>query len=512
MITEPVSKEHQQDLSLKPQLPKPLSPAAALLSETLNHEPLVEEKLKKTISFMKEAISQEGVPRFKDFWDAKGLCLPLFKEKLPQAIKEIYWKQYTDLALEAKRLKEILEEQSSFASEQIELAIKGLSHDVECFLSSSTASESASFKDKQTQVDALLAFTTRLKGLREEVAKTEMRLRHKNRLFKEISELGDKFVPQKNELIKRVSAEFLHEIELFCQKEFDLEQKKMIQAQSKVYDVREKIKHYQELAKALSLPSSVFTKTRTLLTTAWDIVKNEEKERKKLFLEKKEQEAKMLDESLADIDQKLSVPFSSKEELQSVKQQLLSAVEALPLRYQEKKPLKALIYEKIEEKLIPFKEVENQKEEKLRLELKEKKEKALEFKTTIETLIFSDSSLEKLKTALDGFVEEVAKLKVDVKQRPFFDELHKKLFEAILNKEQELLKNDDQSLSLLYAKWTEFKNDTKVQLELYRKQVSLSGFDFEKAMLFNDLATIQKERYERCLKKLESLSEQMDES
>ena len=65
-----------------------------------------EEKLESCIKFMKDSLSQKGVPRFKDFWDAKGVCLKLFKEKIPQSVKEVFWSSYLELALEAKRLKD----------------------------------------------------------------------------------------------------------------------------------------------------------------------------------------------------------------------------------------------------------------------------------------------------------------------------------------------------------------------------------------------------------------------
>jgi hypothetical protein len=135
MSTESVSQEkHEKHLNKDGNhaLKKPVfSQAIIVLKQTLSEQENPEEKLRLAIEFMKQSLAQEGTPRFKDFWDAKNICLPLFKEKLSQSIKEVFWAKYTELATEAKRLKEILEEQASFAMEQIELALKALACEVE---------------------------------------------------------------------------------------------------------------------------------------------------------------------------------------------------------------------------------------------------------------------------------------------------------------------------------------------------------------------------------------------
>src|SRR3989338_7910197 len=41
-----------------------------------------EGKIRLSIDFMKEALASSGTPRFKDFWEGRKVCLPLFKENI----------------------------------------------------------------------------------------------------------------------------------------------------------------------------------------------------------------------------------------------------------------------------------------------------------------------------------------------------------------------------------------------------------------------------------------------
>ena len=65
---------------------------------------------------------QPQSPHFKDFWEARRLCLPLFKENMNPKSRSLLWAEYIEISAEARKLKEILDEQSPFAVEQIELA------------------------------------------------------------------------------------------------------------------------------------------------------------------------------------------------------------------------------------------------------------------------------------------------------------------------------------------------------------------------------------------------------
>src|SRR5271157_2177684 len=89
-----------------------------------------EDKVSLLLEEMKLAISQEGKANFKLFWKAKELVLGLFKETLHPMIRSQYWNQFVELSNEARQLKSHLEEATSFALEQIALAITALQEDL----------------------------------------------------------------------------------------------------------------------------------------------------------------------------------------------------------------------------------------------------------------------------------------------------------------------------------------------------------------------------------------------
>ena len=89
-----------------------------------------EEKLKMCITFMREALAQPVSPNFKGFWDVRKICLPLFKESLAAQARAELWAEYIELTREGRRLKDLLDEETAFAVEQIDLAIGALEDEV----------------------------------------------------------------------------------------------------------------------------------------------------------------------------------------------------------------------------------------------------------------------------------------------------------------------------------------------------------------------------------------------
>ena len=171
-----------------------------VFTEQLNKLPSVDEKIRFLIDTMKAALAQERSPNFKTFWDAKHLCLTLFKENMPPAMRAHLWTDYIELSDEAKKLKNILDEQTAFAVEQIELAIKALEEDLVNYdqlleqLSDIEIPEVQQMVNKieyylttQRELNLLNTFAARINSLRKEVMKMEMRIRHKNKLFKSLS-------------------------------------------------------------------------------------------------------------------------------------------------------------------------------------------------------------------------------------------------------------------------------------------------------------------------------------
>src|SRR5579872_5104459 len=185
-----------------------------------------EEKVRLTLDFMRFSLSQSGTPRFEDFWAARRLLLPLFKENMNPKGRSQYWLEYLELSSEGRRLKEILDEQSAFAVEQIELAIAALEQDLANYnalldqipdisfpVSSKTfMTKKEMYNTLQRELYLLNTLASRINGLRKEVIKTGMKVRQKNQLFEKLSVCGDRIFPRRKELIKLISDAFTADV------------------------------------------------------------------------------------------------------------------------------------------------------------------------------------------------------------------------------------------------------------------------------------------------------------
>lgn len=534
MSSEPVSQENHEQASIQDAKPltkkEVFSQAVNTLKQSLTEEENPEEKLKMAIDFMKQSLAQEGTPRFKDFWDAKNLCLPLFKEKLSQSIKEVYWAKYTELATEAKRLKEILEEQSSFAIEQIELALKALASDVhKAQQSHDDTSESSLPRSLPLPKDSMELYqsscqlitkyvhlTTKLKALREEVISTEMRVRHKNRFLKEMSDLGDAFIPKKKELIRAVSSQFIQDVEHFVAMHFDLVSKVPKSDNINLKQLRNHIQSLQDVAKKLSLNAHAFSKSRELLSQAWELMRVLDKEKKKEFSEKKAKQQQLIEKASSLLEEAFACfneqPAKSEQEILSKKEAVIAEIEKLDLHYHEKKQMKSQVFAKCEELVKPFVEKKAAIEKKKKEEFKEKSAKFEQYKDSIKDLIMSKSqaSYHDLLEAYNNFNEKRKEFSFAKTDSSYLEELRRDLYETILLKRENEIEQDQECLQKLYADWEKFKEQTRERLELYRKEESLSGFDFEKAMIFRELKDLEKARLDRAVDKMQQLQDQLD--
>ena len=137
----------------KPQLPETFLEELKLLATP-------EEKLERIIAFMQAALEGGGGQQFREFWEARRMCLDLFQLPINPTLRVQLWTRYNELCHEAKRVKELFEEQSSFVTEQIERAIDAIAADfselesklasmpqIETFLGCKTIGHRQSFTD-----------------------------------------------------------------------------------------------------------------------------------------------------------------------------------------------------------------------------------------------------------------------------------------------------------------------------------------------------------------------------
>lgn len=505
--------------SLERQEEKPkMSEAFLEFSTKLNSFATPEEKIAFGLQFMRGAISQEGSPRFREFWESRRLVLAFFKDNLNPAIRSKLWGEYVELTVEARRLKEILEEQSVFAMEQIDLAISAIESDLTQFDTILSQAASIAFPEAsrtieqkvgtynhiQKELNLLNTLASRLNGLRKEIVKTDMRIRFKTKFFKRLSELGDRIFPKRKELIEQVSAEFQKDIDSFIAKHF----KDGEAFGAPYYGLREEIKALQGMAKVLTLSSSVFNRTRLALSECWDQVKVLEKEHKKVILEKKQassearqglqtkiDELKAKSETLAlrDLDKEIDL---ISQEMRTI------SLDRDDVRYLRDEFAK-LRSPHIAAQELKAKEIEEAEKARIRL----KKEKAEQLKERIASLAKEGSSMD-----LDGFqaqfsevVQELAALdisKFDKQQmerllRPLKDLLAEKKEQSLLSLSEDDRKALD-NLRIVLQQKKERRQEIKEQVEQYRKTLGSSSLDFEKAMHFQELLSQEKELLEKA--------------
>jgi hypothetical protein len=494
------------------------SPLFKEFTEKMASLPTPEERIALGLQFMRSSISQEGSPRFREFWEGRRLILSFFKENLNPAIRSNLWNEYVELTVEARRLKEILEEQSAFAMEQIDLAIKAIEKDVEGFQEllknageipfaercETIRQKTATYSQIQKELNLLNTLASRLNSLRKEIIKTDMRIRFKTKFFKRLSELGDHIFPKRKELIEAISSEFEKDVGHFVEKHF----KGNEVVGAPYFAIREEIKALQGMAKVFTLNSGVFTRTRLTLSECWDKVKVLEKEHKKEMLEKKQVSSEQREAIQAKIDalKPKALEMSSHDltrEIDTLSQEIrdtfLQRDDVRFLReelYKLREPQRAAQEQKAKELL----EIEKEK-------LRVKKEQIAALKDRIALLVKEAPQME-LEALHQSFAEiesELAKLDISKIEKQQIERTLRPLKDLIADKKENSLLNlseDDkkvfENLKMILQQRIKRRQEIKDQLEVYRKALGGSNLDFEKAIQYQELIEQEKERLEKA--------------
>jgi hypothetical protein len=492
-----------------------------------------ELQIRALLDFMKSSIDAKTAPHLSLFWKARRLSLPLFKENIPVAARTSLWKEYIELMKEAQHLKVSLEEQASFAVEQIELAIHSLEEgldSIEQFLSGSTSlalpkfelasvSESLNVYQKtQQELVFLNAQATRIHSLRKEVIKTGMRLSIKNKFFHRLSLAGDRVFPRRRELINNISELFFTHVAEFEKDYFEEKPK-----EAPTFALREEIKAFQELAKLLTLNTRVFNKTRQLLSKCWDAIKEKDKERKKEFFEKKELFIKHRAEGIEKLkifSEYCTSESAKQEEIDRMAKEFISWMRGVELSREdvtalrdELKRAQAPFYSKIEKVKAT--------QQKLKQEKKEQKvQRKQAFQNAVELL------QDKCRTlGIDELEEKKTELSSELTQLDYndFDNLG---YHVIFRDIEEILLEKREAQCFEKSKTPEYvialhdclerreneKRHIKDVLEGLRKLQGGSGFDFEQSMKINEIVKGEKARFDRFSQAMAILEEKVEEN
>lgn len=507
------------------------SPAFEEFMKKMDDLPTPEEKISLGLVFMRETISQEGSPRFREFWESRRLVLPLFRENVNAAIRPKLWGEYVELTVEARRLKEILEEQSAFAIEQIDLAIQAIEQDLVNFETILSSSNEAVFRDAPTSVQSkiqtyqtiqqelnlLNTLASRLNGLRKEIIKTDMRIRFKTKFFKRLSELGDRIFPKRKALIEQVSAEFEGDVTNFVSKYFQEDQV----VGAPYYALREEIKSFQWMAKVLTLSSAVFSRTRLQMSECWDKVKVLEKEHKKVLMEKKQASSGVCQAFQAKIEElQTNSESMSLRDLDREIEEIQNEMRAVYLDRDDIRSLRDSLFRlrqpHIEAQEKRAKELEEAEKEKIRL----KKEKVAQVKDQIADLIQKGSQmdLEALSSQFKSLEEEISGLETSKIEKQQLDRQLRPVKDLIADKKEHSLMNlsdDDrktlENYRLVLQQKKERRQEIKDLVDSYRKTLGSSNLDFEKAFQLRELLDQEKERLDKANAAIEEIEQKISQ-
>lgn len=501
----------------------------------------MDAKLQFVLDFMTASLSQKGVPHFKTFWEARALCLNLFKEPISPALRSTLWLKYEELSKEARRLKEILDEQSSFAVEQFEIAIAALEEEVKggeehlkkmpaitIDISERVLSKGGNFyAELQRQLNLLNAHASRVNALRKELIRTEMRVRQKNRFFQRLSAAGDQIFPKRKELIKEISQAFNADVDAyiaahFADEEMTHEEMAHERMHVSIFALREEIKQLQALAKMLTLNTHAFNSTRMQLSECWDKIKGVEKERKKERLQKKAVYKQNAEEGLKLIQEFNAAyaanQFVSSEEALKQLEEVVSHLRKLELGREEEALLKnevqcarKLIKEKLHAEEVQREQEQQERERQRRQQLAELKQQLEELRKNAE-MVDADG----LAAQRDLLVQQVEQLQINKSERQELDRCLKPLRDLISEKRENsmlILSEDDrqalQQLKEVLKQKRERRQEIKEQMALFRKAGGVSGLDFEQALQANEQVATEKERLEKIDQSIEELQHKL---
>lgn len=515
------TQEPEKDSSTTTKHPKrqsPSSPQFEAFQKIYDEQPTAELKLQLAIDFMEASLAQGGNPHFQSFWEVRRYCLPLFKENIPLPLRGLLWAKYSELSKEARRLKEILDEQSTFAVEQIEIAIAALETGItdpqkedlgtdfpeELIFPDFLKNHRELYQALQKQLNLLNVQASHINALRKELLKTEMRIRQKNKFFQRLSTAGDAIFPKRKELIQQISARFSEDVDLFINIHFGTEA-----SDESLYILREEIKSLQSLAKVLTLNTHSFTETRARLSDCWDRIKGEEKERKKDRAQKRvvfKQNAEALHLQLKNLQEQIEKHEIAGPEAIKKLDGITLQMRKVELGREELKTLRDILVavrKQIQENVKNQEEARlNAQNERLRL----KKEAYLSFKNQTENLLENHESLsvDQLASARDGILAQLQESSLVKMERQEIERLIKPLRDIISDKKEKALldlSDDDRQkllqLHTILRQRKERRSEIKAQIEALRKSSNSSSLDFEKAINLNSQMAEEKDSLDK---------------
>jgi hypothetical protein len=510
---------------------KPASPVLKELMAELAKSASGEEKIQKCLAVMRAALSDKAV-RFKDYWEAKRLCLPMFKENLAAPVRSTLWAHYIEISTEARHLKETLDEQSAFAMEQIDLAIQAIEADLEKIDELVAQNSQWTLPDQcetlrskkdlyhalQRELDLLNTLAARVNSFRKEVIRTEMRIRFKNKFFDRLSKAGDKIFPKRKELIRQISTEFLTDVKDFAAKHCSGMQK-----ETPIFGLRDEIKFLQSLAKEMTLDTHSFTETRLELSKCWDFLKECDKERKKEMTEKREffkKSVELIMDKIKPLAERCQSETFTMDEAMKQSSDILSFMKTIELGRDEVHFLKDEIAKARTPVYERERKVQQAREKEIEESQRQRRDKIEDFKRRLQETCDQvlEKSVEELLSLKDELSKQLAALTATHAEKELLEHSLKELRDRIVDKKEKAIaslsdeeRNSLQHLKQMLEERKAQKQEIRTELETYRKALAGSGFDFEKAMRYRGLMDEEKIRLDKANHAIEEIETKIEE-
>lgn len=488
-----------------------------------------EEKIRWCLDFMRTSIGDPKSPRFRDFWESKRLCLPFFKEELAPQLRAELWQQYIEISTEGRHLKEVLDEQSAFAMEQLELAIAALEKDLDGFeqllsqmpeiahlaYSHSMKEKADLYSSLQRELNLLNTMAARVNGLRKEVMKTDMRIRFKNKFLQRLSKAGDRIFPRRKELMQSVSKEYLADVTQFGADCRSTEQG------AHLGDLRDEIKTLQALAKELTLDTPTFNGAREILSQCWELVKGKEQEKRAEFAERREvfdKNAETVRDKIKALAARCEQETMTLEEASKLSKDVLQFMRGIELGRDDVRILKDEVERAKAPVYAKMKKAQEGRERMIEESRRQKQEKIAGMRSQIEEALKEIPTIQLLTEMKQKWTKEIEQLGPTMAEKELFHDLFKAARDRILAQREESLKmlstDDQKSLQHLHALLKEHRAqraEVEKQLDEYRRTLAGSGLDFEQAMRYRELSDSEKIHLENIDADIEKLVEKISD-
>jgi hypothetical protein len=272
----------------------------------------------------------------------------------------------------------------------------------------------------------------------------------------------------------------------------------------------------------LTLNTHAFTHTRMRLSQCWDSVKEVEKERKKVRSQQKVTFKQNYDQIHSQIEA-LRLSFADGITLVDAQKKLDEVAESMrqiELGREEIKLLRDELSSARQPVLDKLKAAEMEKQQIIQERENLRKKGAQDLFQQCEELFQNADKLdsEGLAEQRDALLSKIADTSLSKLERQEFERKLKPLKDLIAEKREQALlalSDDDrnllQQLKDLLKEKRDHRQESKAQLEIFRKALHGSGLDFEQSLTYNAQMAAEKERLEKINQGIREIENKIEE-